>query len=238
MTDLKQDFRLNNMVNIDLHVPFIAVAAMQKMAEIIKPKTICIAGGFARGLYMQQILGLSPQMSDIDVFADFPAEMFGSVERRLKEEFGEAIRFHMGRFEKEENSRGLIEFSLPQCIREKCAFVESIQLNFGEKHSWANAYDYINLANVGMNQIAITQEGGIVASNLFINDMSHKTMTMNAQRDWTVNDWDRTSKLLARMQKERPEFSGWKIKRTQRPFVPEAGAFWRTQGENIFEPSI
>jgi len=228
MTNLGEQFQHGKINNIDLRVPFLASRVLQKLSQLTCARDICIAGGFARGLYMQQILGLSPQMNDIDIFADLTAEEFGFVEDRLKAEFGVPIRFHIGRFEKEENPRGLLEFSVPRYLREECAGVESIQLNFGKDHPWANAFKYITLANVGMNQIAVHSDGRVIASQLFLDDMINKTMTMNPNRHWTAHDWHRTLKSLERMQKERPEFFGWDIIRLQKPHLPDSGAFWET----------
>ncbi len=229
MTNLSADFQRSKIINVDLQVPSLAMHALQKFVEITRAQDICVAGGFARGLYMQQVLSLSPQMNDIDVFADLPHEDFDAVEELLKTEFGTPIRFHIGRFEKEENPRGLLEFALPKSLRAKCAGVESIQLNFGKSHPWANAFKYISLANVGMNQIAIHPDGRVIASQLFMDDMTNKTMTMNPERSWTAHDWHRTTKSLERMQKERPEFQGWGIVYTRKPFMPDSGAFWENQ---------
>lgn len=238
MTNLSADFQRSKIINVDLQVPLLASHALQRLAEMTHAKDICVAGGFVRGLYMQQVLGLSPQMNDVDVFADLSHEEFDLVEERLKTEFGTPIRFHIGRFEKEENPRGLLEFVLPKFLREKCAGVESIQLNFGKDHPWANAFKYTTLANVGMNQIAIHLDGRVIASQLFVDDMTNKTMTMNPERYWTAHDWHRTLKSLERMQKERPEFRGWEIIRTQKPYVPDSGVFWEIKKSHFPESHI
>lgn len=229
MINLSADFQQGKAIHGFLDVPTLAQKVLRKIALVTHAKDICIAGGFVRGLYMQQIMGLSPQMNDIDVFADISHEAFDSVEEQLKAEFGTPIRFHLGKFEKEENPRGLLEFALPASLRKDCAGVESIQLNFGLQHPWANAFKYIERANVGMNQIAIHSDGTVYASALFITDMTGKTMTMNPERRWTAHDWLRTSKSLERMRKERPEFKGWSIVKTPKPHVPETGAFWDLQ---------
>lgn len=238
MSNLSADFQRGKIINVDLQVPSLAMHALRRLVEITHAKDICVAGGFTRGLYMQQVLGLSPQMNDLDVFADLPHEDFDTVEELLKIDFGAPIRFHIGRFEKEENSRGLLEFALPKSLREKCAGVESIQLNFGKAHPWANAFKYISLANVGMNQIAMCPDGRMVASQFFVDDMTNKTMTMNPERDWTAHDWHRTLTSLERMQKERPEFRGWEIIRTQKPCVPDSGVFWEAQKNHFPESHI
>lgn len=238
MNNLNADFQRGKIIDVDLQVPLLASHALLRLAEITRAKDICIAGGFARGLYMQQVLGLSPQMNDVDVFADLPHEEFDLIEEQLKTEFGAPIRFHIGRFEKEENLRGLLEFALPKYLREKCAGVESIQLNFGKEHPWANAYKYTNLANVGMNQIAIHPEGSVIASQLFVDDMTNRTMTMNTERYWTAHDWHRTLKSLERMQKERSEFHGWKIVRAEKPCVPDSGVFWEKLKNDFLELHI
>lgn len=160
---------------------------------------------------MQQVLGLSPRMNDIDVFADISHAEFKSVENRLEAEFGHPIRLHIGSFNKEESQRGLQEFPLPESLRSDCAGVESLQLNFGPDHPFANAFRYVALANVGMNQIAVHADGNIVATPLFLSDMVNKTMTMNPDRVWNVYDWTKTRQKLDEMQKQRPEFQSWKI---------------------------
>lgn len=236
MTNLNANFEHGKIINVSMQVPLVASQALRRLAEITHAKAICVAGGFVRGLYMQQALGLSPQMNDIDVFADLPHEDFDSIEEVLRWEFGTPIRFHIGRFEKEKNPRGLLEFAVPKSLREKCAGVESIQLNFGKSHPWANAFEYISLANAGMNQIAIDPDGRVIASQLFMDDMTNKTMTMNPEHHWTPYDWDRTSKSLERMKKERPEFHGWKIIKTTKPSVPESGVFWESQKVSL-DPS-
>lgn len=238
MTDLSADFQRGRIISIGLSVPTLAMQALHCMAEITGARDICIAGGFVRGLYMQQVLGLAPQMNDIDVFADISHEEFNSVEGRLRTEFGHPIRFHVGRFEKEESLRGLQEFALPETVRKNCAGVESLQLNFGADHPFANVFHYLALANVGMNQIAVDMGGNIIASPLFMTDMDNKTMTMNPGRVWTTYDWFRTMQSLERMQKERPEFQGWKIIQTPKPNVPGGGVFWNVQAPLFPEPFV
>lgn len=236
MNDLSADFHADKAIALDLKVPALGTQALQLMVQITGARNICIAGGFARGLYMQQNLKLNPQMNDIDIFADLSPEEFYAVEERLKAAFGAPVRFHVGTFEKEEFPRGLVEFALPQHLRAACAGVESIQLNFGTHHPWASAFNYIQRANVGMNQIAILSGGDVIATQLFIDDMTNRTMTMNASRHWTAHDWARTTKKLERIVKERPEFEGWKPVLTAAPHRPVTGFFWNTQKPALPRP--
>lgn len=229
MHDLIDDFEKNNIVSIDLEIPQIAIDALIQINAITQVQYSCIAGGFVRGLYMQQILGLMPQMNDIDVFLDMSVDKFLAARGELQKKFGKPIRFHIGQFEEEENQRGLIEFGLPEYLRDQCAGVESIQLNFGECHPWAKPGNYVNQANVGMNQIAINADKKIIASSLCISDLNNKTMTMNPNRVWTAHDWIRTVKSLERMMKERSEFAGWNIKHVAGPTPSFEGTFWDSQ---------
>ena len=175
---------------------------------------------------MQQRLGISPEMNDLDIFADIAVKDFASVREALEKELGVPIRYHEGRFENEHNQRGLIEFALPRDLSKACGGIKSVQLNFGLDHPWADASLYATQANIGINQISMDKQGQIFMSDTFVSDINNKTMTMNSGREWTLHDWERTEKSMDRMCKERPEFSGWKIISVPKPFKPITGRFW------------
>lgn len=229
MTELHSIFGQNDQVVKRPSVPDLALQVFQRISCISGIENMCIAGGFLRGLYMQQFQEVSPEMNDIDIFMDISPEQFALIREGLEKEFGKPVRFHLGKFEAEENSRGLIEFALPQDMRKICAGVKSIQLNFGMSHPWAKACDYVELANVGINQIAMNLNGEFFMSGDFRKDMSGKTMTMNSRRCWSQNDWDRTVKSMHRMIKERPEFKNWELILTPKPHQPIVGDFWDAQ---------
>lgn len=210
----------------NLKIPPLALALLNKISQTIRTDNVCIAVGFLRGLYMQQMLGLNPQMNDIDIFADISVEDFADVREALQKELGIPVRYHVGRFEDEENPRGLIEFALPSDLIRVCGGVKSVQLNFGLPHPWADASKYIELANIGINQISLDQRGQVFMSDMFVLDMQIQTMTMNPYRNWSQHDWDRTEKSMTRMLKERPEFRGWHIIVGNKPVKPTAGSFW------------
>lgn len=229
MTDLSSFFLRDQTQHLDLSVPLPALRVMQVFADIIGDKDISIGGGFVRGLYMQQVLGLTPQMNDIDIFAALPTDRFLPIRKEIEALFGSPSRFHIGQFEKEPYPRGLIEFPLPENVQKSCAGAKSIQLNFGESHPYANPHQYILDANLGINQIAITPEGKVIASPSFIKDMHAKTITMNPNRDWAVSDWARTVQSIQRMQGERPEFKGWQAVLRPKPRLEVSGSFWDRQ---------
>lgn len=216
----------------NLTVPPLAVTLLNKISHTLNTDKVCIAGGFLRGLYMQQKLGLSPEMNDIDIFVDIAVEDFAKVQHTLEKELGIPIRYHVGQFEREQNLRGLIEFALPNDLSERCGGVKSVQLNFGLAHPLADARYYTEVANVGMNQISMDKHGQIFMSDAFISDMKNQTMTMNPKRDWTSYDWEGTKKSIDRMQKERPEFQGWKKILVNKPTKPITGKFWEACRSN------
>lgn len=202
-----------------------AIVTMQA-AAITGASPICIGGGYPRGLYMRDFLDCTPQMNDIDIFADLPAEDFERVRAPLIASFGVPIRTHIGRFEDEEHKRGLVEFAIPEEYREACGGVQSLQINFGHAHPWADPRAYIEKANIGINQIAIDENGRVEATSRFLADMTNRTMTMNPDRDWTAHDWKRTVNGMERMQTERLEFKGWNIVTIPYDPAPTTGAFW------------
>ncbi len=225
MIELGAHFTPSRAINISLQIHALALAMFHRVAEITGAENICIAGGFLRGLYMQQFLGLAPKMNDVDIFADMSIEEFNAVRHKLEYEFGTHSRILVGNFESEEHPCGLIEFLLPENRREQCAGAQSIQLNFGFSHPWAIPYEYIQQANIGMNQIAMRQDGTVIASQAFLDDMTDKTMTMNTNRTWLLADWIRTNKKMETMKNDRPEFKGWAIIQTPKPIVPITGSF-------------
>lgn len=233
MADIASDFQNTSPVALDLHVPELAMAVLWRVADITQTDTICIAGGFVRGLYMQQVLGLTPEMKDVDIFADISVEQFFAIKDQLHKDFGKPIRFHIGQFEEEKTQRGLIEFGLPKDLMRQCAGVESIQINFGKSHSWADPISYVRLANVGINQAAITRESKAIASRLFVSDMGNRTMTMNSERTWTHNDWSRTVRKLERMTEERDEFEDWRPIPVKKPQTQIGGSFWSQKSVNF-----
>lgn len=234
MPNLQTDFHSHSGHVIDMTVPPLVMDIFNEIRDITGADQICIAGGFCRGLYMQQKMGLSPQMNDIDIFGDLPCQQEG-IKRTLIEKFGPTIRINLGVFEDHDTSknhghfRELLKFNIPRNLRKFVANAHSIELNFGLNHPFANPYAYVDLANVGINQIAITPEGKVIASELFFHDMKNQTMTMNPHRNWIPYDWEKTLERLKKMQVERPEFQGWKIIKTQQPILPEQGLFWNEQ---------
>lgn len=214
--------------NDQLIVPPLAKALMDKISLTLGVDRICIAGGFLRGLYMQQNLGLKPQMKDIDIFADISVEDFAKLKESLQKELGIPIRYHVGQFETEEQQRGLIEFTLPEDLSKACGGVKSVQLNFGLSHPWADAREYIRLANVGINQVSMDKSGEVFMSDTFLSDMQNRTMTMNSDRDWSIHDWNRTRESMRRMRAERPEFKDWSEVLANKPLKPITGSFWES----------
>lgn len=203
MPTLQKDFKNQNGHVVDLNVPPLVMDILNVICDITKVDKICIAGGFPRGLYMQQKMGLSPQMNDIDIFADFPTQQEG-IKKQLIKKFGPTIRTNLGIFDDHKTLSGqlpfreLIEFNIPESLRPQFANAQSIQFNFGINHPFANPYDYINLANVGINQIAMTEDGTVMASNLFMQDMANKTITMNPHRSWTPYNWKKNTRTIKR----------------------------------------
>lgn len=211
----------------NLVVPPLALALLNKISQTIGADRMCIGGGFLRGLYMQQMLKRTPQMNDIDVFADISVEDFARIKDALQKELGTPVRYHVGQFDDEENQRGLIEFALPPDLSRACGGVKSVQLNFGLAHPWADANQYIEQANIGINQISMDKQGRVFMTDAFVSDMQNKTMTMNADREWSLYDWERTEKSIDRMRAERPEFQGWQKIVVSKPVKPMTGSFWQ-----------
>jgi hypothetical protein len=238
MVDLSSDFQCIRHIKLALQPPSMVVQALGLFSDITGARDICIGGGFTRGLYMQQVLGVTPQMNDIDIFADLSLENFNAVRDRLEREFGTPVRFHVGQFEEEENPCGLIEFALPNSLKPDFAGVDSLQLNFGSSHPWANPFKYISNANLGMNQIALCQDASVIASQLFLDDMTHQKMTMNSNRQWSAYDWTRTKKSTERMIAERPEFKGWEVVLVPKPYMPTTGTFWENRKSVFPSPVI
>lgn len=223
---VRDDFQTGCFVCVQLDVPDVIMRVMESVAQITGANRLCVAGGFVRGLYMQQRLHLDPQMNDIDVFVDMPISGFEPCRPWLEDAFGAAQRFHTGVFEYGGLPHGLIDFSLPVDLYESCAGAKSLQLNFGPSHKWSDPYDYIMQANLSINQIAIGANGRVIATPAFLRDMSHQTISMNAERLWTVNDWERTHTKLVRMCAERPEFNGWSPVLIPCPDIVVTGSFW------------
>ena len=103
---------------------------------------------------------------------------------------------------------------------------KTLQINFGESLQWANPYFYIQDANLGINQIAITPDNQVIASALFAEDMKNRTMTMNPHADLSRRNWEKTVKKAELMIADRAEFIGWTLKETERPTVETGGEFW------------
>ena len=226
MNDLHKNFSSMRIETLDVSIPRIALSCMKTVAHITSTDRLCIAGGFARGLFMLEALGASPQMNDIDIFIDLSADDFARVRSDLEHTFGKAVRFHIGFFEDEQHPRGLIEFNIPQDISEQCAHVKSLQINFGQGHPWANPHYYLHDANIGINQAVINRRGEFLASSLFLHDMKNKTMTMNPQIDWTHRNWENTVTSALRMQNERDEFKEWSTLEVSKPQAVPSGSFW------------
>lgn len=227
MTRLCSKFTKEEPILLELDVPETTTLIFQEVDRILQSDNICIGGGYFRGLFMQQHLGLSPQMNDIDVFSDISVDDFQLIKNNLERLLGNPIRFHIGTFDHEEHPRGLIEFPLPLSAQHSCAGVKSIQINFGQNHPWANAYEYIQNANLGINQVAMGKDGYVISSRSFENDMSNQTMTMDKRRKWSHHDWDRTVKSMDRMIKERPEFFGWAMNKVLAPNKVATGELWQ-----------
>lgn len=226
MQDLRKNFSDGEAVALNVHVPPLAMEILDKWAAFTQAEDICIGGGFVRGLYMQQDLGLQPEMNDIDIFAKISVERFETLCTQKGIHFDKNHRYQTGYFDAELYPRGLIEFALTPEQTKACAGVKSVQLNYGEQHPWASPDDYVRDANAGVNQIAITRSGRVIASPLFVKDMENKTMTMNEHRGWTYHDWKRTYKSLSIMTMMRPEFHGWTIKAAPQPALPDTSPFW------------
>ena len=235
MKNLSEDFTSKQIEYLNLDVPALAMSVLEDVANHAKTSNLCIGGGFARGLYMQQVLGLNPEMNDIDIFTDLQKEDFLPFKRRLVREYGKPVRFHNGEFDESGQPRGLLEFVLPSDFQAICAGVKSIQINSGDGLQWAKAEDYVQNANVGINQVAITLGGFVIATPLFISDMTNKKMTMNKNRDWELGDWKKTIKKIKRLQSERPEFFDWTIERTPEPESIAQGRFWDKQRAQLKE---
>lgn len=217
-------------------IPRVAIDMVQKISEISGAQDLCIAGGFLRGLYMRQVLGLSPQMNDIDVFADMSEIKYLQVKDDLEAVFGKPVRFHIGTFDQEEFPRGLVEFLLPQIVSKKCGGVKTIQLNFGQNHPWACPDKYIETANININRIAAGVDGEVQTSSSFIHDMKKRKLAMNPERAWSLYDWERTMATIYRMRSERPEFKDWRIIQVAKPEHRVCGTFWKTCTRDSLEP--
>jgi hypothetical protein len=214
-------------VKVNLSLPPLAMPVFLKVAAITGATCLSIGGGFLRGLYMRQFMNINAQINDVDIFADIAVEDFSTAQEQLQAVFGQPVRFHVGRFETEQNQRGLIEFAIPQHLKANCAFAETIQINFGKSHPWADAPHYCDMANVGINRISMQPDGSVIAAPAFMDDMQRKTMTMNNARIWSLHDWTRTVKSIEKMRVERPEFNGWGMVFAPKPEVPDSGAFWQ-----------
>ncbi|MES2728687.1 MAG: hypothetical protein V4621_01135 [Pseudomonadota bacterium] len=227
MKSLCDDFPADGIVSIDLAVPAPILTLMSRISDMTQAADICIGGGFVRGLYMQAHMGLNPGINDIDFFVDMSVPHFHRIRPALESLFGHATRFHIGQFEKEPRPRGLIDFEIPADHRPFYATADSIQLNFGPGHVWAKLSRYIAQSNLGINRIGIDRDGQVLASQAFIKDMHHKTMTMNPDLDWTIHNWSRTIRIMKRFGLERPEFENWQSILVPHPAHSIAGSFWQ-----------
>jgi hypothetical protein len=205
-------------VVLDLEVPYKTMVLLRNVCEIIKARYLCIAGGFPRGLYMQQVMGLSPQMNDIDIFADLSVQQLFSVREELCEFFKDGpVRFSSGLYGGDSTVYSLVEFTLLESEMQDHAGAKSVQINFASSHPWTNPYNYIKQANIGINQVAIKNDGQVIASDLFVSDMSNHSITMNPSIQNNCYQWQRNCSSMTRLVNERSEFQNWTLIKTREP---------------------
>jgi len=214
--------------SIALTIPEPAIMVLDTVRNLPHVRQAICGGGYPRGLYMQQHMGLSPEMYDMDIFVDIPKAAFQETFMALGRQFGNLIRHHEGTFRENEGLKILAEFPIPKNLQASFSGLESIQVNMGDGLPKANFSHFLQVANLGINQIAVKDPKTAVCTQDFLGGMETRTLAMNPRPDWEYNDWKMTCQKVKSLLNERPEFKGWSTQVVEKPKVATSGDFWKT----------
>lgn len=194
-----------------------------------------IMGGFVRDLFLKYYYQkrleqghptpktLNPDEiipNDIDIFAattgtTISVSELENMARPLTHIIGPFIDASLYHNIAEPHWRALCEFEIPEQMRQKFGGASSVQYNFGPVHPYRTPEQYLQTANLGINQIALLGlETGVIAfTEDFFRDVHGNTLTLNNRRPWHPRDLKRTMRKAKEMSqdKSRPHFLGSRV---------------------------